>query len=249
MQTVQGSISVLVVTCPAQNLLHLRRTPHITAIMGNCFGDPTWTGAISDLVVMVKGTCIAVSGPRVLEIALEEKTTPEELGGWQLHAEVTGLVDTFAEDDENCMQIIWEMLSYLSQACDEEPPRVPISDPPDRKLQKLLKIIPDRANRVYYMHQVIKEIVDDGKFFEFKPFCKKALIVCLARMNGWVVGIIANQTMHNAGAASPNECEKVASFICLYYTYDIPLIHLADTPGFLVGRPAERHKTSLKIMT
>ena len=240
MQTVQGSIGVLAVTYPAQNLIHPRRTPHITAIMGNCFGDPSWTAAISDLVVMVKGTCMAVSGPRVLEIALEEKTTPEELGGWQLHAEVTGLVDAFAEDDEHCMQIIREMLSYLPQTCDEEPPRVLTSDPPDRRSEKLLKIIPDKANRVYDMHQIIKEIVDDGKFFELKPFYAKALITCLARMNGRVVGVIANQTMHNAGAAGPDECEKAASFICLCDTYNIPLIHLADTPGFLVGRPAER---------
>ena len=249
MQTVQGSIGVLAVTYPAQNLVHPRRTPHITAIMGNCFGDPSWTAAISDLVVMVKGTCMAVSGPRVLEIALEEKTTPEELGGWQLHAEVTGLVDAFAEDDEHCMQIIREMLSYLPQTCDEEPPRVLTSDPPDRRSEKLLKIIPDKANRVYDMHQIIKEIVADGKFFELKPFYAKALITCLARMNGRVVGVIANQTMHNAGAAGPDECEKAASFICLCDTYNIPLIHLADTPGFLVGRPAERRKMSLKIMT
>lgn len=249
MQTVQGSIGVLAVTYPAQNLLHPRRTPHITAIMGNCFGDPTWTAAISDLVVMVKGTCMAVSGPRVLEVALEEKTTPEELGGWQLHSEVTGLVDAFAEDDEHCMQIIREMLSYLPQTCDQEPPRVLTSDPPDRRSEKLLKIIPDKANRVYDMHQVIKEIVDDSKFFELKPFYAKALITCLARMNGRVIGIIANQTMHNAGAAGPDECEKVASFICLCDSYNIPLIHLVDTPGFLVGRPAERRKISLKIMT
>jgi acetyl-CoA carboxylase carboxyltransferase component len=249
MQTVQGSTGVLAVTYFAQNLLRPRRTPHITAIMGNCFGDPTWTAAVSDLVVMVKGACMAVSGPRVLEIALEEKTTPEELGGWQLHAEVTGLVDAFAEDDEHCMQIIREILSYLPQTCDEEPLRVPTSDPPDRKLEKLLQIIPDKANRVYDMHQVIKEIVDDGRFFELKPFFGKALIVCLARMNGRVVGIIANQTMHNAGAAGPDECEKVASFICLCDAYNIPLVHLVDTPGFLVGRPAERRKMSLKIMT
>jgi acetyl-CoA carboxylase carboxyltransferase component len=249
MQTVQGSIGVLAVTYPAQNLLNPRRTPHITAIMGNCFGDPTWTAAISDLVVMVKGTCMAVSGPRVLEVALEEKTTPEELGGWQLHAEVTGLVDAFADNDEHCMQIIREMLSYLPQTCDEEPPRIITDDPTDRKSERLLQIIPDKANRVYDMRQVIKEIVDNGKFFELKPFFGKALITCLARMNGRVVGIIASQTMHNAGAAGPDECEKAASFICLCDTYNIPLVHLADTPGFLVGRPAERRKISLKIMT
>ena len=249
MQSVQGSIGVLAVTYPARNLLHPRRTPHITAIMGYCFGDPSWTATMSDLVVMVKGTCMAVSGPRVLEVALEEKTTPEELGGWQVHAEITGQVDAFAEDDEHAMQIIREMLSYLPQTCDEEPPVVPTNDPPDRRSERLLKVIPEKSNRVYDMHQVIKEIVDDGKFLELKPYYAKALITCLARMNGRVVGIIASQTLHNAGAAGPDECEKAATFIPLCDTYNIPLVHLCDTPGFLVGRPAERRKIPLKIMT
>jgi acetyl-CoA carboxylase carboxyltransferase component len=249
MQSVQGSIGVLAVTYPARNLLHPRRTPHITAIMGYCFGDPSWTATMSDLVVMVKGTCMAVSGPRVLEVALEEKTTPEELGGWQVHAEITGQVDAFAEDDEHAMQIIREMLSYLPQTCDEEPPVVPTNDPPDRRSERLLEVIPEKSNRVYDMHQVIKEIVDDGKFLELKPYYAKALITCLARMNGRVVGIIASQTLHNAGAAGPDECEKAATFIPLCDTYNIPLVHLCDTPGFLVGRPAERRKIPLKIMT
>ena len=249
MQSVQGSIGVLAVTYPARNLLHPRRTPHITAIMGYCFGDPSWTATMSDLVVMVKGTCMAVSGPRVLEVALEEKTTPEELGGWQVHAEITGQVDAFAEDDEHAMRIIREMLSYLPQTCDEEPPVVATNDPPDRRSERLLKVIPEKSNRVYDMHQVIKEIVDDGKFLELKPYYAKALITCLARMNGRVVGIIASQTLHNAGAAGPDECEKAATFIPLCDTYNIPLVHLCDTPGFLVGRPAERRKIPLKIMT
>jgi len=249
MQSVQGSIGVLAVTYPARTLLHPRRTPHITVIMGYCFGDPTWTASISDLVVQVKGTCMAVSGPRVLEVALEEKTTPEELGGWQVHAEITGLVDAFAEDDAHAMQIVREMLSYLPQTCDEEPPVVSTDDPPDRRSERLLGMIPDKSNRVYDMRQVIKEIVDDGRFLELKPFFAKALITCFARMNGRVVGIIASQTLHNAGAAGPDECDKASSFIVMCDTYNIPLVHLCDTPGFLVGRPAERRKIPLRIMT
>jgi acetyl-CoA carboxylase carboxyltransferase component len=249
LQSVMGSVGVLAVTYPARSLINPRKTPHIATIMGLCFGAPSWTAAISDLVVQVKGTCMAVSGPRVLEVALEEKTTPEELGGWELHAEVTGQVDAFAEDDEHCMQIVRELLSYLPNNCEEEPPYLATSDPPDRKTERLLKLIPDKSNRVYDMYQVIKDIVDDGRYFSLKPYFAKALITCLARINGRVVGIIANQTMHNAGAAGPDECEKASSFIVLCDSYNIPLIHLADTPGFLVGRPAERRKIPLKIMT
>ncbi len=249
LQSVMGSTGVLAVTFPGKTLLRPRRTPHITAIMGYCFGDPSWQAARSDFVVQVKGTCMAVSGPRVLEVALDEKVTPEELGGWKLHAEVTGQVDAFAEDDEHCMQIIREFLSYMPSHCDEEPPCLPPSDPADRKTEKLMKIIPDKSNRVYDMYRVIKDIVDHGKYFDLKPFFGKALITCLARMNGRVVGIIANQGLYNAGASGPDECEKATSFITLCDSFNIPLVHLADTPGFLVGKPAERRKIPLKIMT
>jgi len=249
MQTVMGSSGVLSVTYRGRTLLYPRKAPRITAIMGYCFGDPTWQASISDFVVQVKGTCMAVSGPRVLEVATQEKVTPEELGGWQLHAEVTGQVDAFAENDEHCMQIIREFLSYMPSHCDEEPPRLPPSDPADRKTGRISRIIPQKSNQIYDVNRVIKEIVDDGKYFALKPFFGKALITCLARMNGRVVGIIANQALHKGGAAGPDECEKAASFIVLCDSFNIPLVHLADTPGFLVGKDAERRKIPLKIMT
>lgn len=249
LQSSMGSTGVLAITFPSYTLLNPRKTPHITAILGLCFGDPTWQAAASDFVVQVKGTCMAVSGPRVLEVALEERVTPEDLGGWQVHAEITGSVDSFAENDEHAMQIIREFLSYMPSHCDEEPANKPITDPIDRKCEKLMKIIPDKSNRVYDMHQVIKEVVDDGKIFELKPYFGKALIVCLARMNGRVVGIIANQTLYNAGAAGPDECDKATGFIVMCDSYNIPLVHIADTPGFLVGKPAEMKKIPTRIMT
>ncbi len=249
LQSVMGSTGVLAATYPSRSLLFPRKTPHITAILGLCFGDPTWQATVSDFVVQVKGTCMAVSGPRVLEVALEERATPEELGGWQVHAEITGSVDSFAENDEHAMQIIREFLTYMPSQCEEEPPYKQTSDPRDRKCEKLMKIIPDKSNRVYDMHQVIKEVVDDDKLFELKPYFGKALITCMARMNGRVVGIIANQTLYNAGAAGPDECDKATSFIVLCDSYNIPLVHFADTPGFLVGKPAERKKIPTKIMT
>ena len=249
LQSVQGSVGVLAVTYPVRGLMNPRKVPRITAIMGNCFGDPTWAAVISDFVVQVKGSCMAVSGPRVLEVALEEKVTPEELGGWKVHAETTGQVDAFAEDDEHCAQIIREFLGYMPSNCQEEPPYVPTSDPPDRRVDKVMDVIPDKSNRVYDMYQIIKAIVDDGKYFSLKPHFGKTLITCLARMNGRVVGIIANQSLVNAGAAGPDECDKATDFIVLCDSFNIPLIFLADTPGFLVGRPAEQKRIPTKIMT
>ena len=249
LQSSMGSTGVLSVTFRSQSLLNPRKSPRVTAIMGNCFGDPSWRAAMSDFVVQVKGTCMAVSGPRVLEVALSERPTLEQLGGWELHAYETGQVDAFAEDDEHCMEIIQEFLSYLPSNCDEEFSRLEPSDPPDRKAVKLEKLIPEKRTKAYDMYRVIKQIVDDGKYFDLKPFFGTVLITCLARMNGRVVGFIANQPWHKGGAAGPEECEKATCFITLCDSYNIPLIHLADTPGFRVGLKAEKKKMPLKIMT
>ena len=249
LQNIMGSYGLLALTYPIQGLMSPRKSPHVATIMGYCFGAPTWAAATADFVVMVKqGTCMAVSGPRVLEVALEERTTPEELGGWELHAETTGQVDAFAEDEEHCLQIVREFLSYMPSNCDEEPPVVPTDDPPDRKVDRVMKIVPDKPNRVYDMRQVIKAIVDDGKYLELKPYYGKALITCLAHMNGRTAGIISSQTLHNAGATGPDECEKATDFIVLCDSYNIPLVFIVDTPGNLVGRPAERKKIPTKIM-
>jgi len=249
LDSVMGASGTLAVTYQARTLLNPRRVPRVATIMGDCFGAPTWQAAISDFVVMVKGCCMAVSGPRVIEVALGEELTPEQLGGWQVHAEITGQVDAFAEDDEHCLQIVREFLSYMPSNCDEEPPLVPTADPPDRRVDEVLEILPEKATRVYDMHEIIRAIVDDGKYLALKPYFGKALITCLARMGGRTVGIIASQTMHNVGAAGPDECEKAASFIVLCDSFNIPLIFLSDTPGFLVGKAAEERKIPLKIMT
>ncbi|MDD5289487.1 MAG: carboxyl transferase domain-containing protein [Dehalococcoidales bacterium] len=248
LQNIMGSYGVLALTYPMRRLMAPRRSPFITTIMGDCFGAPTWSSAAADFVVMVKGTCMAVSSPRVLEIALGEKVTPQQLGGWEIHAEYTGEVDAFADDDEHCLRIVREFLSYMPSNCNEEPPFVPTHDPSDRKLDEVLALLPDKTNRVYDIRRIIKSIVDDGKFMELKPFFGKSLVTCLSRMAGRTVGIIASQTLYNAGATGPDECEKATEFIVLCDSYNIPLIFIADTPGNLVGSAAEKRKIPLRIV-
>jgi len=234
---------------PTRAFTGLRRVPHITAIMGDCIGAPAMEAITSDFVVMVKGTTLGLFDPRMLALPLEEDTPALELGGWKVHAEVTGQVDAIADNDEHCLQIIREFLSYLPSNCEEESPCIPTTDPPDRKVDRLMTLIPDKPNRVYDQHQVIKTIVDDGKYFAIKPNFGRTLITYLARMNGRTVGIIANQTLYNAGAAGYDECDKATDFIILCDTFNIPLVFLADTPGLLVGRPAEQKRIPTKIMT
>ena len=241
------SPSTVAATYPVREFLTPRRVPHVVAIMGDCFGPPAWQAAAADFVVMVKGAHMAISEPG-LEIEPEGETNSAGLGDWELHSGVTGQADAVADDDEHCLQIVRDFLSYTPANCDEEPPYVPTEDPPDRRADKLMRIIPDKANRVYDMHQVIREIVDDGKYLPIKPHFGRTLVTCLARMNGRTVGFVANQTLHNAGAAGPDECDKACDFIVMCDAFNIPLIFLADTPGFLVGKPAEQKRIPTKII-
>jgi len=130
----------------------------------------------------------------------------------------------------------------------EEPPFITTSDDPYRKLDQVAKIVPTQRNRAYEMRQLIKALVDQGKLFELRPFFGKALITCLARINGRVVGILASQPLYNAGAAGPAECDKATEFICLCDSYNIPLIFFHDTSGFLIGSYAEQRKMPTKVM-
>ena len=246
-QFASRSPGTVAATYPIREFLTPRRVPHVVAVMGDCYGPPAWQAAAADFVVMVKGAHMAISEPG-LEVELEGKANAAEPGDWELHSGVTGQVDAVADDEEHCLQVVRDFLSYMPANCDEEPPYVPTEDPPDRKGDRLMRIIPDKANRVYDMHQVIREIVDDGKYLPIKHHFARTLITCLARMDGRTIGIVANQTLHNAGAAGPDECDKACDFIVMCDAFNIPLIFLADTPGFLVGRPAEQKRIPTKII-
>ncbi len=225
-----------------------RLVPHVTGIMGNCIGMPALEAIAADFIVMVKGTRLGLFDPRMQAPNHEGEIDSEGIGSWQTHSEITGQIDAVADDDQHCLQIIREFLSYLPLNCNEEPPIVATDDPADRSLDKLMTIIPDAGNRAYDQHQVIKQIVDDGKYFPLRPRFGKALITVLARLNGRSVGIIANQTLHTAGAAGPDECDKATDLIGLCDSFNIPLLFLADVPGHLVGRPAEKKRMPTKIM-
>lgn len=231
-----------------EGLRHGRRVPYISGIMGDSFGGPTWHAVSADFAVQVKGTCMAVGGPRMLEMATGEKISPEELGGWKLHAEKTGQIDVAVDNDDECMEKMKEFFSYMPLNAEEEPPRKETKDDPFRLLDEVIDIVPVQRNRAYDMNKLIKVIVDDGEFFELKPLYGRALITGLARLDGRVVGIMANQPMRNAGAAGPNECDKAIEFICLCDSYHIPLIFLNDVPGFLIGSKGEEQKIPTKIM-
>lgn len=225
-----------------------RQTPRVATIMGTCFGMPAWMARTADFVVQVKGATMGAAGPRILKLAIGEEVTPEDLGRWELRYRQTGEVDAVAENDEECLTLVREFLSYMPSHNGEEPPVVPTNDPVDRRIEDAGKIVPDKLTRGYDMHRLIKRIVDDGRYLEIKAGCGKSLITCLARIGGRVAGFIANNPMVDAGAPGIAACEKATSFICLCDSFNIPLVFLTDVPGMLPGSLAEKQHLPTKIM-
>lgn len=233
---------------PPEMLLNRREIPLITAILGDSYGGPTWTAVSSDFVTQLKGACMAVAGPRILEMATGQQISPEQLGGWMVHAKNTGQADAFGDSEEQCIAQMKEFFQYMPQNANEEPKYKKTDDKPDRRLENVLDLLPERRTQVYDMHEVIAEIVDDGAYFEYKSLYGEALLTVFAHLDGRVVGIVANQPKKYAGAAGPKECEKATDFICLCDSFHIPLVFLHDTPGFRVSTEAEKEKMPTKIM-
>lgn len=215
-----------------------RRIPLATAIVGESFGGSSFHSAYSDFTVQVRGAALNVSSPRVIEIATGELITLQELGGVDVHLDVTGQIDQVAESEDEAIAEIKRFLSYLPSNCWELPPVIDGFDhaEPDPGLADL---VPTRRQRAYDMHRVIARIVDDGETLELKPRFGRSLITTLARIGGQTVGILASNPMFNAGALDPNTCDKGTQFLCLCEAFNIPTIWLQDVPGFIVGSQPE----------
>ncbi|MBA3008739.1 MAG: carboxyl transferase [Proteobacteria bacterium] len=226
----------------------VRKNLFITAIMGECYGMPTWMACLSDFVVQVKGTAMGVSGPRVLELALGEKVTDEELGGSQVHSEITGTIDRVADNEDHCFKLIRQYLSYMPSHKDEAPPVLDVPEGSGAAMDTILSFLPEKRNRTYDMKKLLECIVDRESLFEIKPDFGRSVITTLARIDGKTVGIIASQPKVMAGAMDTQGIDKVISFLCLCDTYNIPLVFFHDIPGFLVGREAEQKKVAAKVM-
>ncbi len=245
---IMGSTGMMSMVYPIAGEPRDRRVPLITAIMGECFGGAAWTASVSDIVIQVKGTAMCVGGPSILEIATGEKTTLEELGGWELHAKVTGQVDLFAEDEAECFALVRKALGYFPVGAALAAKSVGAEAPPTKTDIDVSALVPTDPRAVYDMHKVVDAICDEGSVLELKPYFDGSLITALARIDGHVVGVLANNPKVTAGAMGPGACEKATSFICMCDSFDIPLVFLHDTPGFFVGKRAEEGAMPLRIM-
>ena len=214
--------------------------PQISAIMGPSAGGAVYSPAITDFIYMVKNTAkMFITGPAVVKSVTGEEVTQEALGGAMTHNSVSGVAHFAAENDEDCLQQIRYLLSFLPSNNMEPAAIVETGDDPMRTDEALNSLIPDNSNAPYDMKDVIKSIVDNGEFYESQQYYATNIITCFARMDGQTVGIIANQPKVMAGCLDINCSDKAARFIRFCDAFNIPLLNLVDVPGFLPGTNQE----------
>lgn len=226
----------------------MRDTPWAAAALNTSFGSSAWMCCCADFAVMKKGSIMSVSSPRLVSMAIGEKVDLEELGGWRLHAEQTGLIDAFVDTDAEAMQMIRAFLSYMPSHNNELPPQAAVTAGSGDDQDRILDIMPEKRTQVYNMKKIIEVIFDVGSVFELKPRFGKSAVVALARLDGKVVGVIANNPNVGGGALSAEACRKIIEFTVMCDSFNIPLIRLMDTPGFVVGTDAERRGAPGHIM-
>jgi acetyl-CoA carboxylase carboxyltransferase component len=210
--------------------------PQISLIMGPCAGGAVYSPAITDFVVMVKGSShMFVTGPDVIKTVTHEDVTFDELGGAEVHASKSGVAHFAAESEEDAIFLVQNLLSYLPSNNMEDPPVAPVQDDPLREPLELDSIVPDNPNKPYDMRSVVKSIVDDGQFLEVHENYAGNLLVGFSRLGGHTVGIVAQQPSVLAGVLDTEASQKGARFIRFCDAFNVPLIVLEDVPGFMPG--------------
>ncbi len=214
--------------------------PQISAIMGPCAGGAVYSPALTDFIFMVKETSyMFVTGPDVIKTVTHEEVTKEDLGGALSHNSKSGVAHFMAEDDEQVLMMVRELIGFLPSNNMHDTPQVPCTDDIKREDEELQELIPADPNKPYDMKELITTVVDDHNFFEVQAHYAKNIIVGFARLNGKSVGIVANQPAHLAGVLDIDSSTKAARFVRFCDAFNIPLITFVDVPGFLPGTVQE----------
>jgi acetyl-CoA carboxylase carboxyltransferase component len=215
--------------------------PQISVMLGPCAGGASYSPALTDFVFMVRGTSnMFLTGPDVIRAVTGEEISQEDLGGADVHGTVSGLASFVYDDEETCFEAIRYLLTLLPDNNRELPPAVATADPPGRRCDALSDIVPREPNKPYDMRDVVAEIVDDGDFLEVAEGFAGNVVCALARLDGHVTGVVANQPMVLGGALDIAAAEKAARFVRTCDAFNIPLLTLVDVPGFLPGVDQER---------
>jgi len=214
--------------------------PQISAILGQGAGNAGYAAALTDFVFMVdKKSYTFATGPIAVKEVLGEEISMEDLGGARVHCQVSGLADMGLRSEEECFKKIRFLLSYLPSNNQEAPPRIVSGDDWDRFDDKIGDLVPTDPRKPYDMKRIIERILDHERFLEIKPGFAQNIIVGFGRLNGYSVGIVANQTLCMAGSITVDSADKEARFIRFCDAFNIPLIFLVDTTGFLPGSRQE----------
>jgi acetyl-CoA carboxylase carboxyltransferase component len=210
--------------------------PQISVMLGPCAGGAAYSPALTDFVFMVRDTSqMFITGPDVVRAVTGEEISQNGLGGADVHAETSGVAHFAYDDEESCLAEVRYLLSLLPANNRETPPAVRSEDPADRRCERLLELVPLDGGRPYDMHEVIAELVDDGEYMEVHESWATSVITALARLDGQVVGVVANQPQSFAGVLDIHSSEKAARFVQMCDAFNIPLVTLVDVPGFLPG--------------
>ncbi|HMB30827.1 MAG TPA: carboxyl transferase domain-containing protein [Desulfohalobiaceae bacterium] len=214
--------------------------PQISAIMGPTAGGAVYSPAMTDWIFMVKkSSYMFITGPEVIKSVTGEEVAPDELGGAMVHNEKSGVAHFACESDQEAIENIRRLLTYLPSNNMEDPPIQASGDDSQRMDTDLDTVIPDNPNRAYDIKKVIYSIVDNGDFFEPHQHYAKNIVVGFARLNGYSIGVIANQPMNNAGSLDINASDKATRFIRFCDAFNIPLLTIADVPGYYPGTRQE----------
>ena len=210
--------------------------PQISAIMGPCAGGAVYSPAITDFTFMVhKTSYMFITGPDVIKAVTQEEITKSELGGATIHTTISGVAHFAANSDEECLAQIRELLSYLPLNNMDDPPYQAPSDSPDRIDPKLNDMVPTDPNQPYDMKEIIGSVVDEHQFYEVQAEFAQNIVVGFARLNGFPLGIVANQPAFLAGTLDINSSVKAARFVRFCDAFNLPLVVFEDVPGFLPG--------------
>ncbi|MEO8097194.1 MAG: acyl-CoA carboxylase subunit beta [Acidobacteriota bacterium] len=223
-----------------RNTLSSGVVPQISAIMGPCAGGAVYSPALTDFTFMVEGSSyMFVTGPEVIKTVTHEDVTKEELGGGVTHNSKSGVAHFLAHGDAECLQLIRELMTYLPQNNRDDVPMAACTDPVDREDQELDAVVPPASNVPYDMKEVIRRVVDDGKFFEVQEMFARNMVIGFARMDGRSVGVVANQPAFLAGCLDIDSSVKGARFVRFCDAFNIPILTFEDVPGFLPGTAQE----------
>ena len=216
------------------------RVPQICVLYGPCIAGAAYTPVFADFTIMVEEmSAMAIASPRMVKMVTGEEIEMDELGGPAVHAKYSGSADLIAEDERHARELVAELISYLPDRAGEQPPRSE-PRPPEYDPRGIDGVIPDAPNRAYDVRKLIERVVDADSVFELRPDYGPEILTCFARIDGRPVGVVANQPDHRSGAIFPDAAEKAAEFIWTCDAYEIPLLYLCDTPGFMAGSQVEK---------